>query len=127
VIHLDTHVVAWLAAGEVRRISELVLQRLEQDAVAISPMVELELAFLQEIGRLTQAPDPILAELRRSIGLKLDETSFRDVVEQARNSRLEFTRDPFDRMIAAQAAAAGVQLVSKDRKMRKHLEFVIWD
>ena len=115
-LHLDTHVVVWLAAGEAARIPERTRARLTAEPLRISPMVQLELTYLREIGRIAAGPDEILAELGRSIGLAIDGTPFVDVVASA--LRLDFTRDAFDRLILAQAAAVGALLVTKDLRMR---------
>jgi PIN domain nuclease of toxin-antitoxin system len=51
-IHLDTHAVVWLAAGELERFASSVRLLLEHAECAVSPMVRLELDYLYEIGRL---------------------------------------------------------------------------
>lgn len=125
-IHLDTHVVAWLYAKAHReRIPASVRSRLESEALAVSPMVRLELGLLHEIGRLTDPPGRILGELGRSIGLRTDGSAFADVVATA--EPLTFTRDPFDRLIGAQAIVAGALLATADLGLRKHLDIAIWD
>ena len=40
---------------------------------------------------------------------------------------LDFTRDPFDRLITAQASVAGAALVTKDRSIREAYAPAIWD
>ena len=40
--------------------------------------------------------------------------------------RLSWTRDPFDRLIVAQASLAGAPLVTKDRMIRKHFAKAAW-
>jgi len=127
VIHLDTHVVAWLAGGEIHLLPPTLRRRLNTDDCAISPMVELELAYLHEIGRLTQGPERVLAELRRSVGLQVDDAPFGRVTGLAATAAFAFTRDPFDRLIAAQASVLGVDLATKDATLREHLDFAIWD
>jgi PIN domain nuclease of toxin-antitoxin system len=119
VIHLDTHVLAWLAGGHQSRIPAPVLDRIESEEVAYSPMTRLELSYLHEIGRIAHPADRVLAHLRRSIGAAEDGTPFSDVVEEA--SRLAWTRDPFDRLIAAQAIAAACTLATGDRVLREAL------
>jgi PIN domain nuclease of toxin-antitoxin system len=52
VIHLDSHAVVWLAAGELGRLPSFVPSLLLRFGCAISPMVRLELDYLHEIGRL---------------------------------------------------------------------------
>jgi PIN domain nuclease of toxin-antitoxin system len=125
-IHLDTHVVAWLYAKVDReRIPPTLRSRLESDTLAVSPMVQLELALLHEIGRLTDTAERVLGELARTVGLGTDDSLFAAVVAAA--EPLSFTRDPFDRLIGAQAIVAGARLATADRGLREHLDVAIWD
>lgn len=124
-IHLDTHVLAWLAGGHQSRIPAPVLDRIESEQVTYSPMARLELSYLHEIGRIAQPADRVLSHLRRTIGAGEDGTALPDVVEEA--CRLEWTRDPFDRLIAAQAIAAGCPLATGDRILREALpDHTVW-
>ena len=53
-IYLDTHVVLWLYAQRGKGLSERACQLIEcANFVIISPMVLLELEYLNEIGRTT--------------------------------------------------------------------------
>lgn len=115
ILHLDTHVVVWLAAGEHSRLPDGLIQRLNADVLRISPMVRLELEYLREIGRITAEPSEVLAELDHAVGLRDDTTPFAAVVDAAR--ALGFTRDAFDRLILAQAIAAGARLATQDRRI----------
>jgi len=56
-IYVDTHVVVWLHAGEVDRLSPSATTRIEDDDVVVSPAVLLELKLLQEIGRIPLAAE----------------------------------------------------------------------
>jgi PIN domain nuclease of toxin-antitoxin system len=126
VIHLDTHVAAWLYAKvELHRIPSGLRDRLETEPLAVSPIVRLELGLLHEIGRLTVPAGRVLGELARAIGLAVDPSPFPDVVEAAEG--LTFTRDPFDRLIGAQAIVAGAALATADRAMRSNLPVAVWD
>jgi len=127
VTHLDTHVVVWLAGGEAGRLSEKARFLLSSGPIRVSPMVELELSLLHEIGRITAGAAEILAELRRSLGLEVDTASFAAGVALAATARYSFIRDPFDRVIAAHADAAGASLLTRDRVLRAHLDFAVWD
>ena len=118
-IHLDTHVVVWLVSGLSAKVPPPVLDRLEQDEVATSPMVRLELEYLREIGRLRHPAERVLGELRRALGAIEDATPFGEVISEA--TALTWTRDPFDRLIAAQALAAGCVLVTADQNLRERL------
>ena len=124
VVHLDTHVVCWLYEGRVEMLSAPARSALESGRLAISPIVDLELQFLYEIGRIVKGPAAVLPALGRELGLQVSESSFASVVAAARE--LTWTRDPFDRLIVAEAAIVGARLVSKDRLIRRHFEASIW-
>ena len=126
-MHLDTHVVVWLRSGRFDLIPTPLHDRLETEELAISAIVRLELGYLEEVGRLTEDPEVTLAELRRGFGVVVDPTDFGAVAQRASQADLAFTRDPFDRLIAAQADLAGAALVTKDRLLRKRLSYAIWD
>jgi len=91
----------------------------------VSPIVELELTFLHEVGRVTEPATAPLAALRRSIGLRVHDISLTDLVPAARD--ISWTRDPFDRLIAAQAVVVNVPLVTADRMLLEHLPQATWD
>lgn len=125
-IHIDTHIAVWLYAGDVSRFSDGARELIEAEDVAISPMAELELTWLHEIGRIKEPGNVVLGDLRRRIGLTTDDGDFVDVVALAAEFEFSFTRDPFDRLIAAQAKLAGVGLLTKDRALRDNLDFAVW-
>ena len=52
-IYLDSHVVVWLSAGQVNKLSAIAKTQIDENDLLISPMVLLELKFLHEIGRIT--------------------------------------------------------------------------
>lgn len=124
-MHLDTHVVAWLFAGQLSHLPQAVRRRLDSEPLVISPIVELELAYLHEIGRTTQPPAVVVPELRDSVGLTVSGAPFRSVVAVAVG--LGWTRDPFDRLIAAQALVEGETLLTRDERIRKNIELAAWD
>jgi PIN domain nuclease of toxin-antitoxin system len=67
----------------------------------------------------------MLAALRQSIGLEIDDVSLAEVAHSAVG--LTWTRDPFDRMIAAQAIIADAPLITADRTILKHLPLAVWE
>jgi len=125
VILLDTHVVLWVYTGEILRLSTRAAHELEARDVAVSPVVELELAYLNEIGRVSDTPAMILAALGSSIGLSVAQIGFGPLCAAA--AGLTWTRDPFDRLLAAHALTAGLPLLTKDSNIRAHLDLAFWD
>ncbi|QDP98322.1 type II toxin-antitoxin system VapC family toxin [Microlunatus elymi] len=125
-LQLDTHVVVWLYAGEHDRFPDALRARLNADDLRISPMVRIELTYLHEIGRINDTPDRIVGELATAVGLAEDAQSFSRVIEVAQ--RESFTRDPFDRIIVAQALAAHDQLATKDERiLAAYPDNALWD
>ena len=101
ITYLDTHVVLCLAAGRLKNLSPKTLKRIDDSDLLLSPMVLLELEYLYELGRCKLRSRDILAKLEHEIGLAESDLSFADVVSAAADEK--WTRDPFDRMIVAQA------------------------
>lgn len=123
-IYLDTHVVVWLYAGDLDLFSSRIQRDLEENALFISPIVSLEVQYLREIGRITAEAGDVIEELRRTIDLQISDTPFSQVVAQA--LRNTWTRDPFDRIITAQAALGQHRLLTKDRTIRDHYDRAYW-
>jgi PIN domain nuclease of toxin-antitoxin system len=90
----------------------------------VSPMSALELAYMHEIGRARDPVPMMLAALRQSIGLEVADLSLAELVQTAVD--LTWTRDPFDRMIAAQAIVADIPLVTADRTLLDNLPLATW-
>ena len=124
-VHLDTHVVVWLYAGRLELLSDLAKKRIEAADLRVSPMVELELQYLFETARIAVPAQEILTDLESRLGLRLADEPFAAVVSAARD--LGFTRDPFDRLIVAQAEVAGATLLTKDRTILAHAARAVWD
>ena len=115
--YLDTHAVAALYQGDLSPFSAAALRVIdEEDDLRISPMVLLELEYLHEIKRIKIPARRIVDSLATEIGLKICDASFADVARKALEER--WTRDPFDRLILAQARLHDARLVTKDRLLR---------
>ncbi len=123
-IRIDTHVVVWLYTGELDRFSNTARQLLDTQPAVASPMVQLELTYLHEIGRLTVGGADIIGDLTTRMGLTLSDQPLLSVVQSA--ASLSWTRDPFDRLIVGDALAAGTQLVTKDDTIRQHASVAVW-
>jgi PIN domain nuclease of toxin-antitoxin system len=124
VIRLDTHVVVWLYTGEVERLGEATRAAIDTEIPMISPMVQLELSYLHEVGRLTVGGADIVNDLVGRIGLRRSEADLAALTEAA--AALTWTRDPFDRLIVADALVAGATLLTKDRRIRQHTSIAQW-
>lgn len=124
-MQLDTHVVMWLHSGDLDRLTDRARDLIDSAATLISPMVELELDLLHEIGRAAAPAATVVSTLAASIGLVVSQTPFASVVRAA--SPLSWTRDPFDRLICAQAIADDALLITRDRLIRRNLDRAVWD
>ena len=123
-MYLDTHVVVWLYAGELDRFPSSAVDRIEGNDLIISPAVLLELQFLKEIKRITADPMLIIQTLEETLGLQMCGLDFYKVVVGALSQ--SWTRDPFDRIIAAQASVRNELLLSKDRTIRRNCSVACW-
>ncbi|HEX4594039.1 MAG TPA: type II toxin-antitoxin system VapC family toxin [Bryobacteraceae bacterium] len=123
--YLDTHVVVWLYDGKVGKLSKVAAEQIQNDReLLVSPAVMLELQFLHDIQRLNRTALTIVTALVKEIGLRICEQSFIAVIESALDQK--WVRDPFDRLIVAQAIANEAPLVTKDEKIRRHYRRAIW-
>jgi len=98
---------------------------METEFIGVSPIVELELTYLYEIGRVSEPASAPLAALRRTLGLQIVDVSTVELVQAA--ASLSWTRDPFDRLIAAHAIVANAPLITADETIRANLPLAIWD
>ena len=106
-------------------ISDLARKLIEYESeILISPMVLLEIDYLHEIGRTTLGASPVFQYLHQKFNLNMCNKSFIDVIQSA--IRLSWTRDPFDRIITAQAAVESSRLITKDNTILEHYENAIW-
>ena len=124
-IFLDTHVLIWLYAGKLKLFSNLALREIRKSNLWFSPVVKLELRYLYEIGKISEKPDKIVNALKQEIGLKEANDDFAAVVNEAINQG--WTRDPFDRIISAQAKIRNVKLLTKDQTILSNCNFAFWE
>ena len=124
IAYMDTHILVWLYYGELHKLSTAARDAVEENELVASPITLLEMELLQEIGRTRQGASAIIAHLESDIGLRVCDLPFRDIVTHALKE--SWTRDPFDRLIVANAKAAGAGLVTKDARILKHYRRAIW-
>jgi PIN domain nuclease of toxin-antitoxin system len=123
VIHIDTHVALWLRAGDRGRLRPI-RRTLDVADLAVSPFVVLELQALFEIGRIRESGRWVAQHLAEDHGVNLVDTLLAEACERALD--LSFTRDPFDRLIAGHALAAGTELLTVDERLLEHLPCARW-
>jgi PIN domain nuclease of toxin-antitoxin system len=124
VIYLDTHGSGLALRRGHARIARPARRLIETEALFISPVLLLELAFLEETGRIRAQARTILTELQELVALSVCDLPFADV--SIASLQLKWIRDPFDRLIVAQALARGGRLVTKDRFIRHHFKEAVW-
>ncbi|MCL4234071.1 MAG: PIN domain-containing protein [Deltaproteobacteria bacterium] len=123
VVHLDTHVAMWLFAGDRRRLKP-VWKTLDRSDLVLSPMALVELQFLYEIGRAKVPATEVVADLVERVGLRVSDAPFAKVALSAVDQ--SWTRDPFDRLIVANAAVERKRLVTSDETVLAHYPRAIW-
>ena len=124
-IHLDTHVVVWLYSGRTDLFPDRARDAIRRQPLRISPMVMMELRYLEEIGRVTEDPRAVVEALEEDLGLAICDAPFSRVARRALDQ--SWTRDPFDRIIVSQAALQDLPLVTRDRTIRDHYPAALWD
>jgi PIN domain nuclease of toxin-antitoxin system len=91
----------------------------------ISPMVLVELEYLYEIGRTRLPALDVKLKLEHESTIRVCDLSFSSVARVALHE--SWTRDPFDRIIVAQAKANGLAfLISADKQIAKHYPRTTW-
>lgn len=125
IAYLDTNVVVWLAQGNLTRISPAAQEILEQADLLISPMVLVELEYLYEVNRIKLPSRDVRLKVEHEIGVRVCDLSFASVANVVVDER--WTRDPFDRIIVAQAKANGIALLlSSDEEIARHYPRTVW-
>jgi PIN domain nuclease of toxin-antitoxin system len=113
---LDTHVVLWWLTDD-PTLSAAIKERLDHEPdVYISPATIWEVAIKQSLGKLEKPTD--LPERIRDSGFRhLTITAEHGIVA----GRLPLIhRDPFDRMLIAQAKVEHLTLVTRDAHIQKY-------
>jgi PIN domain nuclease of toxin-antitoxin system len=118
---LDTHFLLWTVLGSGRLREFPWLER--YGPWGVSPVSFLEIQFLHEIGRLEVRQPNFMEAVASDPRFVVDEVPLVPLVEKA--LPLSWTRDPFDRLLAAHSEARRVPLCSTDRRIRLEHRFVV--
>lgn len=125
IAYLDTHAAVWLAEGTLGRQSRRALGVVGKSDLLLSPMAVLELEYLYQLKRSRLQAREVLLKLEHEAGLRVCDLPFPQLSQVALDEK--WTRDPFDRVIVAQAKANGwAALVSSDEKIAKHYARTVW-
>ncbi|HCE45616.1 MAG TPA: transposase [Lentisphaeria bacterium] len=124
-IYLDTHAVVWLYAGETDKFPARIREIFEKEEIMISPIVLLEIKYLNEIKKINAEPTLMFENLSSSMGLKLCPLPFLRIITEA--IQQNWTRDPFDRIITATAIAQNALLLTRDQSILDNYTKAIWE
>ena len=116
--------VVWLYADETKRFSADLKTLMNSHEWLISPIVRLELSYLHEIGRINPTSDALIEELNKRVGLSICPKPFNEIISIANS--VDWTRDPFDRIIVAHASLEDDILITSDKLIRKNYPHAIW-
>jgi PIN domain nuclease of toxin-antitoxin system len=113
---LDTHVALWGLAAD-PRLDEAVLDRLRHDPdIFLSSMTLWEITLKQSTGKLGGPAD--LAERVRDMGFRELPVTHAHAIVAGRLPAHH--RDPFDRMLIAQARVEGLTLATRDSDIQRY-------
>ena len=117
---LDTHFLIWLVLGSQRLAEFPWVER--HRPWGVSPVSFLEIQFLAEIGRLSVRNPEFTRAVMEDPRFTVDDVPLVTVIRHALG--LEWTRDPFDRLLVAHSLARRVPLCTVDRGIRAHHRLV---
>ena len=120
---LDTHAALWFLGGD-DRLGEAAMRELTDDTnlVLLSAAVAWEVAIKRSLGKLVVADEYL--SLLLGAGVQALPVS---VEHAAAVERLPWHhRDPFDRMLVAQASVERAAIVSRDDVLRAYGVTLVW-
>ncbi len=117
---LDTHTLIWWDEG---KLPAAVVTRVQRaDEVFVSAASAWEIAIKSALGKIV---------VRGAVSDVLDDYGFIALPVQVRHADAvralpAHHRDPFDRLLVAQAIDEGLAIVSKDPELRRYAVRVLW-
>ncbi|MGH9360993.1 MAG: type II toxin-antitoxin system VapC family toxin [Thermoanaerobaculia bacterium] len=118
---LDTHFLVWLLLASPRLLDFPWLLRYVPWGV--SPVSLLEIQLLEEIGRIEVDSRALEARLAEDARFVVDEVPLLALIRAALD--LGWTRDPFDRLLAAHSTTRRLPLCTTDGTLRKHHRLLV--
>lgn len=113
---LDTHVVIWWLADDATLSEEIKTLIDEEPEIYVSAATVWEVAIKQALGKLKEPadlPERIRDAEFRALAIRADHA-----ITAGRLPMIH--RDPFDRMLVAQARCEGLTLVTRDPEIQKY-------
>ncbi|MEU8180526.1 type II toxin-antitoxin system VapC family toxin [Micromonospora sp. NPDC049044] len=107
---LDTHVALWAITGDATLGTEFLNQLRHEPDIFLSPVSLWEITIKQSAGKLAGPPD--LAERVRDMGFRELPVTHAHAIAAGRLP--PHHRDPFDRMLVAQAITESLTLATRD-------------
>ncbi len=118
---LDTHTLVWWDEGKLPRAAVALIQ--DADAVFVSAATAWEIAIKASLGKLKFA-----ASIERVVAAYGFEPLAIELKHAQRVRTLaKHHRDPFDRMLIAQAIEESLSLVSRDPMLERYPVSVLWE
>jgi PIN domain nuclease of toxin-antitoxin system len=111
---LDTHFLIWLVLGSKRLADFPWIER--HRPWGVSPVSFLEIQLLAEIGRLSVRNPEFTSAVMDDPRFMVDDIPLATVIRHG--LRLDWARDPFDRILVAHSLARRIPLCTVDRRIR---------
>ena len=124
---LDTHVLLWFLEGDREKLSmesfDTIINDDNEKYVSVASLWEI--AIKVNIGKLKLLSDfPRLETLIALNGFQIVPIEYHHLIEY---HKLEiYHRDPFDRILIAQSACEGFQIITKDPSLSLYKIKIIW-
>lgn len=124
---LDTHILIWAITGDSRADSIRDELTNSLNEVCYSSVSIWEIAIKHSIGKLVISPSEAIeyANKQRFTELPLEAAHAASIIEVKYSEELALHKDPFDRILIAQAKMEGMTLVTADKKMANYSESCI--
>ena len=120
-ILIDTHLLLWALAAP-SKLSKTARQLIEKSEIYVSAASIWEISIKAALGKLAASSSDVLAAVEPA-GFSLLAITGEHAAQVA--ALAPHHRDPFDRLLVAQAMAEPMRLVTNDEVLRAYGDFVI--
>ncbi|KAA3610716.1 MAG: PIN domain-containing protein [Calditrichaeota bacterium] len=123
-LFLDTHVIIWLYQRNKKPFSKNALKLLDLAELYFPSISFLEISFLNQLGKINFTAIEAQSDLTSNVNIVFARTDTFDLSKEA--STMVWTRDPFDRLITAEASFHQAKLLTKDKLILKNYDNATW-